>query len=162
MSFEVNFGATIYSVLRLALGKRKFMRLFLVFLCVVFGVSSCSLSDEDTKSYEYTLPVQYVVSPQSITLGDTATFAVSYRRPSDCYIFNGFNVEVANFNRLVSVKAIYFNNSECLDDQGTVYEVPMDFVPSTTGTYEFKFWSGDNEQNEPEYITKTVTVENTN
>ena len=134
---------------------KKIMFLFLL----AFAVNSCSLSDEAT-SQEALLPIESVEMPQTFTPDSSSTIMVSYRRPTDCHIFNGFHyTTVEDSVTTIGIRAVVFNQDNCTDDSGNLYEVPLDFVPTEAGEYRFKFWTGNDAQGQPTFIEHTVEVQ---
>lgn len=141
--------------------KNSRMKKFFCFLLFAIALSSCSLEDSGT-SKEYYLPVDHVVMASDVVnLGETLSFTVTYRRPNDCYIFNGYSVEKENLSRTVKVRAVLLNEGDCVQyEQGNLYDVPLNFTPEGSGTFVFRFWAGNDENDEPVYIEKEIEVEN--
>lgn len=136
------------------------MKKLICFLLIVLASSACSLDDSGA-AQEYFLPVDHVMAPETVNLGETATFTVTYSRPNDCYIFNGFNYQADGNTRTVLVRAIMFDESDCpAYEQESFYDVPLNFTPDHSGTYIFKFWAGNDENEEPIYIEHEVVVAN--
>ncbi|HEU0136842.1 MAG TPA: hypothetical protein VFQ50_06090 [Flavobacterium sp.] len=133
---------------------KKIMFLFLL----AFAVNSCSISEEP-KMQEALLPVESVVMPATYIANDVSTIMVSYRRPTDCHIFNGFHYNVENQTSTIGIRAVIFNQDNCTDDSASVYEAPLEFKPTEAGEYRFKFWTGNDAQGQPLFIEHTVEVQ---
>jgi len=131
-------------------------KLLFFFLLAITGLS-CS-KDDASESHEYLVPVVDATVPDHMTLGQTGTLQVKYKRPTDCDVFNGFYTQTDGYNQIISVKCLKFNEGNCMADT-TVYEAPLQFVPNVTGTYRFKFWKGDYTNGEPNYLEFDCVVE---
>lgn len=130
-----------------------------MFLFVLaFSVISCSL-DEEPRLEEALLPILSVEMPSTYIADNMATIMVSYKRPTDCHIFNGFHYSIDGNTSTIGIRAVVFNQDNCADDSGNVYEVPMQFTPTEAGAYTFKFWTGNDEQGLPMFIEHTVEVQ---
>ncbi|RZJ68405.1 MAG: hypothetical protein EOO50_01030 [Flavobacterium sp.] len=134
------------------------MRKLLFFLVLAFSIFSCSV-DSKPESTEFLLPVESVEAPTSMYAGQTTTFQVGYRRPTDCHIFNGFYNNSDGSAQIVAVRALKFDQGNCMDDSENIYVVPYQFTPDVPGDYLFKFWKGNNETGAPEYLEYEVIVE---
>ena len=133
---------------------KKIAFLFLL----VFAVNSCS-SDDSVSSDEVLLPILSVVMPNSYVVDSASTIMITYSRPTDCHIFNGFYINNETTNSIVGIKALKFNQQNCMNDDQSTYEVPLYWTPTVTGEYVMKFWTGNNTAGEPEYIEQVILVE---
>lgn len=115
------------------------MNKLLVILVSVFVFASCSNDDEGTQFFLST--VENVDVPTSFKVDSISKFLVHYKRPTNCHIFNGLYVGVDNFTRNVAVQFAKLDQGNCDPDE-TVYEMPLNFQPKTSGTYLFRFWNG--------------------
>jgi hypothetical protein len=95
--------------------------------------------------------------PDTFELNSVNTIMVKYKRPTECHIFNGFFYEMEGSTRTVAVQFAKLDQSSCLTDE-TVYEVPLDFLPTTAGTYLFKFWTGTSDEGVDTYIEAEAIV----
>ena len=130
----------------------------MVLFVLAFAVNSCS-TDDGKSSEEFLLPVESVIMPNSYALDNAATMMVSYRRPTDCHIFNGFFIDTEGKVSTIGIKALKFDQANCMIDDESLYEVPLKWTPTEAGNYTFKFWTGDNSVGEPQYIEHVITVE---
>ncbi len=132
-------------------------RLMFLFL-LAFAVNSCSTDDGET-SQEVLLPIQSVIMPDSYLLNNIATIQVSYKRPTDCHIFNGFQIDTNDRDSRIGIKALKFDQPNCMSDDESLYEFPLNWTPTEVGTYTFRFWTGNDSAGVPQYITHEVVVE---
>jgi len=134
------------------------MRKLLFFFLLAVTIASCSVDDTE-KSQEFLLPVEDVMVAETMVMGQTAAIQVKYRRPSDCHVFNGFYIDSDGYNQTISVRALKFNESNCMDDSATLYDAPLNFIPTVAGTYHFRFWAGPDANGAPTYIEFDSVVE---
>ncbi len=133
---------------------KKLMFLFLL----AFAVNSCS-TDDGKSSQEFLLPIESVVMPSSYSLNDEAMMMVSYRRPTDCHIFNGFYINTEGEISTIGIRALKFDQANCMNDDQSLYEIPLKWTPTEAGHYTFKFWTGDDSDGVPQYIEEVITIE---
>ena len=117
------------------------MKKLLVLVFLSFLVNSCSVGADETRVNEL-LPVQSVVLPTAMAVDDISQITVKYTRPTDCYIFNGFNLNIDGFTNYVAVQAVKLKESNCMPDNENVLEVTLLYKPTVAGLYTFKFWTG--------------------
>ncbi|HEX8563911.1 MAG TPA: hypothetical protein VF676_13120 [Flavobacterium sp.] len=132
-------------------------KLLLVFVLVI-ALNSCSVGEENNVTSYALLPVESVEIAETYALNETTEIMVSYRRPTDCYIFDGFYIQPNGYTFTVSVQAVELNESNCLDDSMTLFEVPLEFHPTTAGEYTLRFYAGS-ENNVPQFLEYHVNVE---
>lgn len=133
---------------------KKLMFLFLLTIAVI----SCS-TDDGVNSVEVLLPVENVEMPNNYIVDNISTIMIKYRRPTDCHIFNGFYITTEENISQVGIRAVKFDQDNCMDDDASLYEVPLHWTPTTTGEYTFKFWTGNDESGEPIFIEHNILVE---
>ena len=111
-----------------------------LFLLVMLGVSltSCVSDNEGTQFYLST--VEDVTMASAYKVDSTSQIMIKYKRPTDCYLFNGFLYEDSEMTRNVAVKFAKLDQNNCQLDE-TVYEIPLNFRPTAPGTYHFRFWN---------------------
>lgn len=117
------------------------MKKLLVLVFLSFLVNSCSVGADETRVNEL-LPVQSVVLPTAMAVDVISQITVKYTRPTDCYIFNGFNLNIDGFTNYVAVQAVKLKESNCMPDNENVLEVTLLYKPTVAGLYTFKFWTG--------------------
>ncbi len=128
---------------------------FLVFL---YG---CSVDDGDANiTYDFeVLPIESVVEiPDEFELGKTYPITVNYFRPSTCHSFNEFYYMRENNERTVAVIAVDFNRDDCEDLTNQLVEATFNFNVTSNGSYIFKFWQGEDEDENDKYLTIEVPV----
>ncbi|WP_131494638.1 hypothetical protein [Flavobacterium aquatile] len=136
------------------------MKKWIFLISIIFAFNSCTVGDEPDRSF-FLLPVDQVEMPSSYILGNISKIKVKYRRPTDCYIFNGFNVAYDaqnHLSRTVAIQAVRLNNSNCLPDTESLFEIELDFKPTVAGVYTFKFWLGADANGVDQYETHEVEI----
>ena len=107
----------------------------------------------------FLMPVESVTMPATYTVGNISKIMIKYRRPTQCHIFNGFYYDINENVRTVAIQAVKLNQSNCPDDSENIYEVPLDFKPTTAGEYTFKFWTGVDANGVDQYLVYDVVVQ---
>lgn len=134
------------------------MKNFLYLFLLAFAVNSCS-SDDSGTSEEVLLPISAVEMPTSYSIENVATMMVTYNRPTDCHIFNGFYKTVDGNTITVGISALKFKQQNCMPDDQSTYQIPLQWTPTVAGEYLFKFWTGDDDSGIPQFIEYEVVVE---
>jgi len=132
----------------------------MIFLVACLWFSSCGL-DDDTPNFYYTsLDVVDVDMPESFELNKTYDIDVTYVRPDGCTYFEGFDVvKTGETDREVLVVG------STLTDEGVACTQAIEEVVATmqfqvifTGEYHFKFYAGQDENDDAIYLEYDVPV----
>jgi hypothetical protein len=130
-----------------------------VILCfLVLVLNSCKLED-DRVNFRF-VPLQIVSAdvPESFDLNETYQITVRYIRPDGCVFFEGFDVTKED----TTIRNVVAIGSDFYEEQCTLaveeLEASFDFICLYEGTYLFRFWSGEDENGEPQYIEIEVPV----
>ena len=134
------------------------MKKLALLLLIAIAISSCSVSDSGDRDFVL-LPVETVTMPDTYTVGNISHILVKYKRPTQCHIFNGFYYDINENVRTVAIQTVKLNQSNCPDDSESIYEVPLEFKPTTAGDYTFKFWTGVNDSGVDQYVEYDVVVQ---
>lgn len=120
------------------------MKKFVLLLLAVITVSSCSLEDDGQRYYYEVLPVESFEVPESFVLGQTYEIKVTYKKPSNCHIFNGFYYEKDLNTRIIGIQTTVLDNDDCQDlENSEPIAASFDFQVVSNGTYIFKFYKGE-------------------
>ncbi|AZQ43221.1 hypothetical protein [Nonlabens ponticola] len=135
-------------------------KFYAALMILAFAVSSCEIGDDDGA-----IPVQFeVVAITGVDIDDTFEFGetneitIRYNLPSDCHSFEGFNVQSLLNNREVRVVTGFVDVGDCVRELKPE-EQTLEFLAASNGTYNFKFFTGFDENNEPEFLEYEVEVE---
>ena len=134
------------------------MKKIALLLLIAITISSCSVNDSSDRDFVL-MPVESVTMPATYTVGNISKIMIKYRRPTQCHIFNGFYYDINENVRTVAIQAVKLNQSNCPDDSENIYEVPLDFKPTTAGEYTFKFWTGVDGNGVDQYLVYDVVVQ---
>lgn len=130
----------------------------LLALCLTLILcASCSVDDGVNFGFEV-LPVESVDIPDEFELGETYPISVSYFRPSTCHSFKEFYYLKENNIRTVAPITYVFEESNCTDIEDGLVESTFNFIVTSNGSYIFKFWQGEDESGEDQYLTIEVPV----
>jgi hypothetical protein len=139
---------------------RRIFAAFLVFSFMLFGTSSCSLSDDGHENF-YFEPLEVVSAdfPETFKYGDIYKIKVTSVRPSNCHFFEGFDfTKTGETERTIIGIATVFSENDCEDLTDQTFENYFDFEVLYTNTYIFKLWTGQDNDGENEYLTIEVPV----
>jgi hypothetical protein len=134
------------------------MKRIVFLILIAFTINSCSLNDEPDRDMVL-LPVEEVIMPDNYSVGNISPIRIKYKRPTQCHIFDGFYYDINETTRTVAIRAVKLNQSNCVDDTETLYEIPLEFKPMVAGNYTFKFWLGSDGNGEDQYSVYEVVVQ---
>lgn len=136
------------------------MKKFLILSSILLLMGSCSL-DDDAQGYQLEiLPIKSVDIPDSFTMGQTYPITVSYFMPSTCHMFREFYYDKKNNIRTVAVIDYKYLNKNCEELENKLVEATFNFQATNNGSYIFKFWQGEDENGDNQYLTIEVPVTN--
>lgn len=124
-------------------------------------ITSCSLNDDNDANYSFeVLPVESVEIPAEFTLGETYPIKVKYLKPTSCHVFKEFYYSKNLNERTVAPITLVYENDNCQTLENTLEEATFNFIVTGNGSYVFKFWQGEDEAGEDQYLTIEVPVVN--
>ena len=133
-------------------------KLFALSLMLIF-MSSCSLNDDNEANYNLEiLPVASVDIPSEFTLGETYPITVTYLKPTSCHVFKEFYYSKTLNERTVAPITLVYQNDNCQTLENTTEEATFNFIVTSNGSYVFKFWQGEDEAGEDQYLIIEVPV----
>ncbi len=129
-----------------------------IFVVLAFVLTSCSLSDDQPNFYFIPLQVVSAELPVSFSLYETYQIKVTYLLPNGCVTFEGFEVSpIEETTRNVVPIGSQFDDPECIDGMDEV-EGSFNFICLYSDSYLFRFWTGEDENGEQEYLEIEVPV----
>jgi hypothetical protein len=135
------------------------MKRIVLLLLIAFSAVSCDLGDGPQAEYVIA-PVQDVTMATAYKVDSISKIIIRYTRPDDCHIFNGYYYVYQGNTRVCAVEfAKMLNQDNCQPDV-TVYEVPLNFKPTSAGTYLFRFWDGTNADGTDHFFEAEAIVNN--
>ncbi|MBO0320924.1 hypothetical protein J0X14_01335 [Muricauda sp. CAU 1633] len=133
----------------------------LVFLVACLWFSSCDLDDDTPNFYFTSLDVVDVDMPESFELNETYDIDVTYVRLDGCTYFEGFDVvKTGETDREVLVVGSRLTD-ENIGCTQVVEEVvaTMQFHVIFTGEYHFRFYAGQDDNDNAIYLEYDVPVD---
>lgn len=118
------------------------MKRILPLILLAFAINSCSVGDEDPVNGVALLAIESVSINEIYQVNSTSEITVTYRRPTDCYIFDGFYVTTEGLSSTIAVQAVELSRNDCMDDSMNTFDVPLEFNPTVPGEYQLKFYAG--------------------
>ncbi|MBJ6368209.1 hypothetical protein [Snuella sedimenti] len=134
------------------------MKKFLVFCMTLVLFSACSIDDDGTNYDLEVLPIESVDIPDEFALGETYPITITYLKPSTCHAFKEFYYLKDNNERTVAAINYVFEKDNCEVLENELVEATFNFVVTSNGSYIFKFWQGEDENNEDQYLIIEVPV----
>ena len=133
------------------------MKQFLFYTFLFSLVWSCSTQDDDLSVHQELLPIEQAFLPEECQLSEGCEVTLTYLKPTNCYDFYNIFYSKEGNERIVAVITTVYSNTNC-NTINSEEETSFDFTPREAGVYIFKFWQGENENNEDEYITYEIEV----
>ena len=130
-----------------------------ILFCTIFTLFSCSIDDDSGNIMQELAPTVSVEMPENMFFGQTNSIAVTYKKPSSCHYFSGFDVSKNGNTITVGVVTSYrTTNTNCSETGNLLAVTELNFVAERNDFYIFKFWRGTNSEGENLFLTREVTV----
>lgn len=139
--------------------KKVLMPIFLFVACSWF--SSCDLDDDSPNFYFAALNAVEVDVPESFEFGKTYDIEVTYQRPNSCTFFEGFDVTKTDETDrdVVVIGSVLTDEDTACTQEVTEVVATLKFSVIYTGEYHFRFYAGEDEDENPIYLEYTVPVD---
>ncbi len=123
------------------------------------GFNACN-NDDGVNFHFEALEVVSAELPESFELNAQYQISVTYNRPDDCTFFEGFDViqEDATIRNVVVVGSV-ITDRDCNQTSEEV-EATFNFVVLHNEDYLFRFFQGEDENGEPQYLEIEVPINN--
>ncbi|WP_411029456.1 hypothetical protein [Spongiimicrobium sp. 3-5] len=136
----------------------KRILLFALVVLTLFAFSSCNLDDDGPNFNFVALRVLSAEVPDAFDLNETHKITVTYSLPDGCTTFRGFEIDNPDTTtRNVVVIGSQRTDLVCTQLTDTV-EASFDFTVLFSDTYLFRFWTGEDENGEQQYLEIEVPV----
>jgi hypothetical protein len=138
------------------------MKKILLLSFLVFSMLSCNVSDQTQSFYTEIIPIESVTIPEEFQFGQVYEIGVTYFRPTGCHIFNNFYYDINENERTVAVINTVYDDQPCetFGAEENEVEVSFNFQVNSFDTYTFKFFQGqDDNDNDLYYIVEVPVVE---
>ena len=124
---------------------------------------SCSLDDSVIEDFNFEiLPIEDVVIPNEMSFGSVYTISYTYLKPTTCHFFNDlYYIEENNIKTFAVINKVLNNNENVICEPLTNEMVEMSFifvVNKNEGNYIFKFWQGEDENGQENYLVYDVPI----
>lgn len=135
------------------------MKKILALLFSVIFLSACT-SDSELKDISFELlPVQDVELPGTFKAGQQTVIYLKYKRPTNCYSFNGFYYEKNGNTITMAVDALRQHLSNCETVNENSFEVSYPLFIKTSGVHVLRFWQGKNSQGIDQFLVREIDVQ---
>ena len=119
------------------------MKKFALFILFITTVTGCTLDNGNQDTYNYeVLPVDSYTLPENFKLGETYEIKLKYTKPTACHIFQGIYYSKDLNTRTIGIQAAIKNGEICQQSIPEPTEVSFNFYVTSTGSYIFKFYKG--------------------
>lgn len=134
------------------------MKRFVIFSFILLILGACSTND-DTVNFNFEiLPIENVDIPDEFELGEVYPITISYMKPTTCNAFNELYYLKETNERTVAVIDYVFDRNDCETLENELVETTFNFIVNSNGSYIFKFWQGEDNEGEDQYLTIEVPV----
>ncbi len=120
------------------------MKKVALLLLAVFALNSCDIGEDKPNYHLEVIPVESFTVPKSFSMYGIYEIKLTYKRPTDCYFYEGIYYEKKFDTRVIGIQARVLNEKNCnpVTDE-TPIEVKFNFE-CTPGNnqYIFKFYKG--------------------
>lgn len=117
---------------------KKYIALFALFCTML----SCSTDVNQDKFHLELLPVDSAVLPAQFKKDSIYELPISYIRPSNCHIFDGFYYEKDLNKRTIAIQTSVLEHSGCGPAPVSRLTEILNFKPTTESSYVFRLWKG--------------------
>ncbi|HDZ04511.1 hypothetical protein LCGC14_0079170 [marine sediment metagenome] len=128
-------------------------------MVLVFICNGCSIDDDGANFHFTALEIVDAEVPESFDLNQTYKISVNYLKPDSCTYYEGFDVvkDSLTVRSIVAIGAVRTDFDNCMEE--LVQETAsFNFQVIYTDPYTFKFYIGDNNEGEAQYLEIVVPV----
>lgn len=136
-------------------------RLLFFAVALILTLGSCSLSDDGVNFHYAPLEIVSVNVPDTFEFGQLYTIDVNILRPDDCTLTDEFDVRRSFTDttqiRTIAAIGIILDKDECAEVNQEIQD-SFDFEVRYTDPYIFKFYTGIDENDDPQFLEVEVPV----
>ena len=118
---------------------------------------SCGF-DDNQNVYLEIVPVSVIEMPTKYKVDSITQIPISYIRPTVCHQFSNFYYNSIGNERTVAVYCLTNGQQNCAASTNEI-TVPLNFKPKAIGTYNFRFWTGEDDNGVNQYMEYEITVD---
>lgn len=132
----------------------------ILLLVVLVIVSSCDVDDDNTNFHYETLEITTATLPEAFEYGELYTIEFKYNRPTPCHYYEGFDFQkTGETEREVYAIGAVLENNDCPPlTENNIGTATFNFEVRYRDTYTFKFYQGEDQEGEKQYLTIEVPV----
>ena len=107
------------------------------------------------------MPIESVTMDDVMIVNTINEIILTYVRPNSCYVYNNiyYSYDDATTRTVALICSVYdASNYGCEELDYPEYDVSFDFKPTQIGTYTFKFWQGEDNNGEDQFLVMDVEV----
>lgn len=136
----------------------KLIKGFSVFVLMLLSFG-CDVNDDEVNYHFVTLNIVDAQLPEAFRINETYEVRVTYQVPNGCTSFEGFDIisESYTTRRVVAI-GIEVDDRACTQALQEV-ETSFQFICLYNQPYLFRFFTGMDEDGEPQYLEVEVPVE---
>ncbi len=142
------------------------MKKLLLLLIVLTGISSCTFKDDTLNFQVEFIPIESIEFPENMESGQTYQLKIFYKRPNDCYYFDGFYTEKGQSSEVLAVQTLVIQDAKCESLEGEEPEVglyeftcPNYDISTLNNVYSFEIYKGDDSEGNMIFETVQVPIE---
>ncbi len=122
-----------------------------------FFFNAC-LDDEPVARVEYkNAPIDSVHIGEIRPARMVTEITTFFTRNNECEVFFDYDYQIAGKERTITVITSNIQNGPCQEIQQVSSNL-LQFKPEESGNYTFRFWSGNNENDEPQFIIHKIEI----
>lgn len=133
-------------------------KILALLFCIQFLSACSSDSDLENTSFEL-LAIQDVRLPDAFKAGQQTVIYLKYKRPTNCYSFNGIYYEKNGNTITMAIDALRQHLSNCETVNENPFEVSYPLFLKTSGIHVLRFWQGKNAQGEDQFLIREIDVQ---
>ena len=127
-------------------------------IALVLVLNACEIGEDEVNYHFVTLQVVDVDMPEEFRLSETYLVEVTVLETNGCTEFEGFNItsEGTTTRQVVAIgtEQVEVDCAEIVTEARASFE----FTCLYSETYVFRFWTGENEMGEPQFLEIEVPV----
>ena len=134
-------------------------KLILLAVFIAFISNGCSIEDDSANFHFTSLEIVGAELPESFDYNQTYEISVNFIKPNSCTNYEGFDVvkDSLTVRNVVAIGTVRTDIDDCTEES---IEQTASFIFKViyTDPYTLKFYTGDNNEGEAEYLEVVVPV----
>ncbi len=127
------------------------------FLMLLLCIVGCDIEPDENFQF-ITLEVIAADLPEAFDQNEQHNINITFRRPDGCTFFHAFDISVeSSSERNIVAIGSALTQDDCAENDGTGDAI-LNFTALETAPYTFRFYTGVDENGNPEYLEYIVPV----